>query len=189
MVNAIRILSDFLSRLPQRTMSPETTCGREGFLHPYHIEGSVAEAWAKVLLRDFETEALAEQFALLESVAVALRAEHPQARIDLEVRRQYRNMRDGLLNEPRAVAYAVQAMRNCGLQPRLSCIRGGTDGSSLTEMGLPTPNLSSGQHNFHSPFEWTTVRRWIDRRGHLGPGRHQAEGPDGEPSSRSARHQ
>jgi tripeptide aminopeptidase len=157
MVNAIRILSDFLSRLPQRTMSPETTSGREGFLHPYHVEGSVAEAWAKVLLRDFETEALSEQLALLESVAVALRAEHPQARIDLELRRQYRNMRDGLLHEPRAVAYAVQAMRNCGLTPRRSCIRGGTDGSSLTEMGLPTPNLSSGQHSFHSPYEWTTV--------------------------------
>ncbi len=124
---------------------------------PCHVEGSVAEAWAKVLLRDFETEALSEQLALLESVAVALRAEHPQARIDLELRRQYRNMRDGLLHEPRAVAYAVQAMRNCGLTPRRSCIRGGTDGSSLTEMGLPTPNLSSGQHSFHSPYEWTTV--------------------------------
>ncbi len=157
MVNAIRIASDFISRLPQTSMSPETTSGRQGFLHPYHLEGSVAHATAKIILRDFETEALGVQAALLESLAVALRAEHPKARIDLKVTRQYRNMRDGLLKEPRAIAYALQAMRRCGVEPKRTAIRGGTDGSSLTEMGLPTPNLSSGQHNFHSPFEWTSV--------------------------------
>lgn len=157
MVNAIRIAADFLSRMPQLRLSPETTDGRDGFLHPYHLEGHVAEATCRIILRDFETEALPQQLALLESLAVALRAEHPRAEIELEHRRQYRNMRDGLEKEPRALAYALEAMRRCGLDPRRTAIRGGTDGSTLTEMGLPTPNLSSGQHNIHSPYEWTTV--------------------------------
>jgi len=157
MVNAIRIAADFLSRLPWQWMSPETTDGRDGFLHPYRIEGGVAQASFKVLLRDFETPALAVQAALLESVAAALRAEHPKARIDITVTKQYRNMREGLSKEPRAVAYAQEAMRRVGLTPQLSIIRGGTDGSRLTEMGLPTPNLSTGEHNPHSPLEWTCL--------------------------------
>ena len=158
MVNAIRILSEFLSRLPKAGLSPETTDEREGFLHPYHIEGSVAEATAKLILRDFETEALAEQAALLESIAVALRAEFPRAQITVDIRRQYRNLRDGLAKEPRAVAKAETAMRSLGIEPKYALIRGGTDGSLLTEKGLPTPNLSSGQHNIHSPLEWCSLQ-------------------------------
>lgn len=157
MVNAVRILSEFLSRLPKARLSPETTEGREGFIHPYHVEGGVAEASARLILRDFETPALAEQAALLESIAVALRAEYPQARISVEIRRQYRNLRDGLAKEPRAVAKAEAAMRAVGLEPRYGIIRGGTDGSLLTEKGLPTPNLSAGQHNIHSPLEWCSL--------------------------------
>ena len=157
MVNALRIAADFLTRLPQARLAPETSDGREGFLHPYKMEGGVDEATVRILLRDFETEALPRQKELLESLAVALRAEHPRAGIEIEVQRQYRNMRDGLEGEPRAIAYALEAMRRCGLEPRRTAIRGGTDGSALTEMGLPTPNLSSGQHNIHSPYEWTTV--------------------------------
>lgn len=156
MVNAIRILSRFLAELPRDQLSPESSDGRDGFLHPYHIEGGVAKASARVLLRDFETENLIEQAQLLERIANELRAEYPKATIDVAIRPQYRNMRDGLLNEPRAMELAVAATKAAGLEPRLEIIRGGTDGSLLTAKGLPTPNLSSGQHNPHSPLEWTS---------------------------------
>jgi tripeptide aminopeptidase len=157
MVNAVRILSEFLSRLPKARLSPETTDKRDGFIHPYHLEGGVAEASARLILRDFETPALAVQAHILESIAVALRAEHPAATIDVEIRRQYRNLRDGLVKEPRAVSKAEAALRAVGLEPRYGLIRGGTDGSMLTEKGLPTPNLSAGQHNIHSPLEWASL--------------------------------
>ena len=157
MVNAIRILASFLSRLPTATLSPETTDGRDGFIHPYHVEGGVAEASARLILRDFETSRLAEQARLLESIAETLRAEHPRAEISVEVRTQYRNMREGLVIEPRAVSKAVDAHKSLQREPNLSIIRGGTDGSLLTAKGLPTPNLSTGEHNPHSPLEWTSV--------------------------------
>jgi tripeptide aminopeptidase len=157
MVNAIRILSVFLSRLPTARLTPETTDGRDGFIHPYHIEGGVAEASCRLILRDFETAALAEQAQLLESIAAALRAEHPRAAIEIKVRPQYRNMREGLVKEPRAIPKAEAAMRAIGIEPRRSIIRGGTDGSLLTAKGLPCPNLSCGQHNPHSPLEWASL--------------------------------
>ena len=157
MVNAVRILSTFLSRLPTARLSPETTDGRDGFIHPYHVEGGVAEASARLILRDFETAQLIEQAQLLESIAATLRAEHPRAEILVEVRPQYRNMREGLVPEPRAVAKAVDAMKSLGREPKRTIIRGGTDGSILTAKGLPTPNLSTGEHNPHSPLEWTSL--------------------------------
>ena len=157
MVNAIRILSDFLARLPSSTLSPETTDGREGFLHPYHIEGGVAEASARLILRDFETAKLAEYAGLLEQIAETLRGLYPRAEISIRIVEQYRNMRDGLVKEPRAVAYGLEALRAAGLEPQQTIIRGGTDGSRLTALGLPTPNLSTGEHNPHSPLEWTSL--------------------------------
>lgn len=156
MVNSIRIMSQLLARLPADRLSPETTCEREGFLHPYSIEGGVASSTARIILRDFDTPKLQEYAALIESIAADLRAQHPQATITVETRQQYRNMGDGLKSEPRAVAKAVEAMRATGIEPKLSIIRGGTDGSLLTERGLPTPNLSTGEHNPHSPLEWTS---------------------------------
>ena len=157
MVNAIRILSEFLSQLPADRLSPETTADREGFIHPYQIEGGVALASAKMILRDFETPRLAEYAASLEEIAKKLRAKHPRATIQVDIRKQYRNMRDGLQREPRALPKAVEATEAAGLKPNLAIIRGGTDGSRLTELGLPTPNLSTGEHNPHSPLEWTCV--------------------------------
>ncbi|MDZ4689203.1 MAG: peptidase T [Planctomycetaceae bacterium] len=157
MVNAVRILADFLSRLPTARLTPETTDGRDGFIHPYHIEGGVAEASCRLILRDFETAALAEQAQLLESIATALRVEHPRAAIDIKIRQQYRNMREGLVKEPRAIPKAEAAMRAIGLEPKRSIIRGGTDGSLLTAKGLPCPNLSCGQHNPHSLLEWASL--------------------------------
>lgn len=157
MVNAVRILSAFLDRLPQARLSPETTDGRSGFIHPYHVEGGVAEASARLILRDFESSALEEQSRLLESIAGTLRQEFPRAVITVEIRKQYRNMREGLVKEPRALTTAEAAVTAAGLTPEHTIIRGGTDGSLLTEKGLPTPNLSTGQHNPHSPLEWASL--------------------------------
>lgn len=156
MVNSIRILSQFLARLPADRLSPETTADRDGFLHPYSVEGGVALSTARIILRDFDTPKLAEYAALLVSIAADLRAQHPLAKITIEIRKQYRNLGDGLKLEPRAVAKAVEAMRATGIEPKLTIVRGGTDGSLLTEKGLPTPNLSTGEHNPHSPLEWTS---------------------------------
>jgi tripeptide aminopeptidase len=158
MVNAIRILGTFLSRLPTARLCPETTDGRDGFIHPYHVEGSVAEASARLILRDFETAHLSAQAELLESIAATLRAEHPRAQITIEIRHQYRNMREGLVKEPRAVSKALRAHEALGRIPKLTIIRGGTDGSLLTAKGLPTPNLSTGEHNPHSLLEWTSLQ-------------------------------
>jgi tripeptide aminopeptidase len=157
MVNAVRLAGAFLERLPWQALSPETTADREGFLHPYRIDGGVAEVTLRILLRDFDTARLADRAAILRHAAALLQAEHPRARIDVQVTPQYRNMADGLAKEPRALAFAEEAMRRAGLQPKLTIVRGGTDGSRLTEMGLPTPNLSCGEHNLHSPLEWTCL--------------------------------
>ncbi len=157
LVNAVRILGDFLTRLPTDRISPETTSDREGFMHPYHIEGGVARAFARILLRDFETARLREYAGLLERIAAELRAAHPRAQIEVKIVKQYRNMRDGLVHEPRAIAKALEAICAAGLEPQQTIIRGGTDGSRLTELGLPTPNLSTGEHNPHSPLEWTCL--------------------------------
>jgi tripeptide aminopeptidase len=157
MVNAIRLAGMLLDRLPRAALAPETTEGREGFLHPYRIEGGVAETTVRILLRDFDTAKLAGQAELLRGVARSLLAEYPQARIDVTVMPQYRNMAEGLAKEPRAVAFAEAAMRRAGLEPKRTIVRGGTDGSRLTELGLPTPNLSTGEHNLHSPLEWTCL--------------------------------
>jgi tripeptide aminopeptidase len=156
MVNSLRIISQFIARLPTDHLSPETTDGRDGFMHPYALDGGVAKATTRIILREFDTAKLADQAALLGSIADDLRSEHPRASITVEIRKQYRNLADGLRGEPRAVAKAQAAMEACGLTPELSIIRGGTDGSILTERGLPTPNLSTGEHNPHSPLEWTS---------------------------------
>jgi tripeptide aminopeptidase len=157
MVNTIRLAGMFLDRLPRRCLSPETTEGREGFVHPYRIEGGVAEVTIRVLLRDFDTARLADRAELLRAAARTVTAEYPTAKIDVAVTPQYRNMADGLKKEPRALAFAQEAMRRAGVEPKLTIVRGGTDGSRLTELGLPTPNLSTGEHNIHSPLEWTCL--------------------------------
>jgi tripeptide aminopeptidase len=157
MVNAIRIAAQFVGRMPWAELSPESTSEREGFLHPYRIEGGVASATIKVLLRSFDAAELARQAQRLEAIAAALRLEHPKARVELTVTPQYRNMAEGLAKEPRAVALAEEAMKRVGLAPKRTIVRGGTDGSRLTELGLPTPNLSTGEHNLHSPLEFTCL--------------------------------
>jgi tripeptide aminopeptidase len=157
MVNAVRLAGMLLDRLPRQVLAPETTAEREGFLHPYRIEGGVAEVTLRILLRDFDTPRLRDREQLLRQAAATVAAEYPAAQVDVRVTPQYRNMADGLGREPRAVSFAEEAMRRAGLTPKRTIVRGGTDGSRLTEMGLPTPNLSTGEHNLHSPLEWTCL--------------------------------
>lgn len=157
MVNAVRAAADFVNRLPKDNCSPETTHEREGFIHPYTIEGGVGSATVELILRSFETEDLkiyAEQLqATADSVAQAM----PGLKTSVEIVRQYRNLRDGLSDLPEAVTLAKQAFKNLGIEYKSESIRGGTDGSQLTEKGLPTPNLSSGQHNIHAVTEFACL--------------------------------
>ncbi len=159
MTNAIRVASEFIARLPWQRLAPETTEGKEGFLHPYVIEGGVPEVTVRILLRSFETAELKEHAKTLRNVAATIMAEHPEAKIDIKIAKQYRNMIEYLKKEPRATKLAEQAIRNAGLTPKFQSIRGGTDGSRLSEMGLPTPNLSVGMHNFHSPLEFACLEQ------------------------------
>lgn len=161
MVNALRAAADFLARLPRDRLSPESTAEREGFLHPYHLEGGVGQAEIHILLRDFDTAALAGYAALLRESADATRREFPGLQIDVTVEEQYRNMAEGLRREPRAVAFAEEALRRLGRTPRRTIVRGGTDGSRLTELGLPTPNLATGEHTPHSRLEWTCLEEMV----------------------------
>jgi tripeptide aminopeptidase len=126
-------------------------------LHPYSIAGGVAEVKLKVLLRDFETSGLAAKAELLQNAARETMAACPGCQVEIQIAKQYRNMRDGLAKEPRAVAYAQKAFERLKRPCQLTIVRGGTDGSQLTERGLPTPNLSTGEHNPHSPLEWTCL--------------------------------
>lgn len=157
MVNAVRLAGMFLDRLPRQFLSPETTEDDQGFLHPYRIEGGVEEVRIQVLLRDFHADALAGQARMLREIGAHLQAEFPGACVEVSTRAQYRNMAEGLAAEPRAVALAVEATRLAGVAPRVTRVRGGTDGSRFTEKGLPCPNLSCGEHNLHSPLEWTCL--------------------------------
>ena len=157
MVNAIRLAGMFLERLPKRTLTPETTEAREGFLHPYEISGGVGQVTMGLLLRDHHTPNLEIQAEMLRTIAHQLETEYPKGKIDVSVRKQYRNMADALAKDPRPMKLAEESMKRAGLTPMFPILRGGTDGSRLTEIGLPTPNLSTGEHNPHSPLEWTCL--------------------------------
>lgn len=160
MINAIRAAGTLIAKMPAE-LSPERTDGRDGFLHPYVLEGGVAEARLKVLLRDFDSPKLNDYAEILKTLAKETEAECPGCKITVEVKKQYRNMADGLVDEPRAVEFAVEAHKRLGREANRTIIRGGTDGSRLTELGLPTPNLSSGQHNIHSPLEWACLDEMV----------------------------
>lgn len=159
MINAIRLAAEFVSRLPWHTLAPETTEGRVGFLHPYVIEGGVPEVKIKVLLRSFVTAELKTQAEIVRNVAKTIEAEFPGVTIKIDVIEQYRNMLEHLAKEPRACKLAEEAIKRVGMTPHYKSIRGGTDGSKLSVMGLPTPNLSVGMHNFHSPLEFAVLEQ------------------------------
>jgi tripeptide aminopeptidase len=157
MVNAIKIAAAVIERLPKDGLSPETTEGRDGFVHPTVLAGDSSEVELRFIVRDFENELLDEHVELLRGIAAEVTATEPRCSIDVDVRIQYRNMRDVLQEHPEIVANLEEAVRRVGLEPRLTAIRGGTDGSALTEMGLPTPNIFTGGHDAHSEREWICV--------------------------------
>lgn len=158
MVNAAHLAGKFLAALPREHCAPETTCDREGFIHPVRVEGSVERATVKLILRDFELAGLAEKRAIVQGVCRGLQAAEPRAKITCRIRKQYRNMAYWLRKDPRPVDLARAAFQAIGLSPKDERVRGGTDGSRLTERGLPTPNLFCGMHNIHGPLEWVTVQ-------------------------------
>ncbi len=158
LVNAIKIAAEFVARLPKDRLSPETTDGYEGYVHPYVVQAGVDRTSVKFLIRDFATAALKEKEDFLERLAREVVAGYPRASVEFKVEESYRNMKEVLDEYPEVVEHAREAIRRAGLDPRVHPIRGGTDGSKLCFMGLPTPNLFAGEHNFHSRYEWVSAR-------------------------------
>lgn len=158
LVNAARLAGQVLAALPSDTLTPETTSGREGFIHVYEVRGSAAETAIRAIVRDFDDEKLDAHVALLRRTAERVVGADPRARLEVEVRHQYPNMRRHLEGFPQVVAAAEQAIRAEGIEPVRTPIRGGTDGSRLSAMGLPTPNIFAGGHEFHSVREWVSVQ-------------------------------
>jgi tripeptide aminopeptidase len=158
LVNPVKLAARFVDSLPADTLSPETTEGTEGFVHPYKIEGGAGSVTVTLILRDHDGGRLEEHYTLTCRLAQAAVAGEPRASVTFDRWDQYRNMREALDRVPRVVAAAVEATRRAGLEPRLTSIRGGTDGSRLTEMGLPTPNVFTGGNEFHSVREWISVQ-------------------------------
>jgi tripeptide aminopeptidase len=158
LVNALHLAAKIIDTLPHATLTPETTSGREGFIHVYQMKGSAAEADVHFILRDFELDGLRERGELIKQVCAAVQATEPRARITCSTTQQYRNMRYWLEHDMRPVTLARDACRQIGIEPFSAPIRGGTDGSRLTEMGVPTPNLFTGMQNIHGPHEWVSVQ-------------------------------
>ena len=156
LVNSIKVAADFLQQLPL-DMSPEGTENYEGFVHPYVLQGGTEKTTVRFIVRDFRTAAVKEKERLLERLANEAASRHG-ARVETAVDEQYRNMRQVLDNHPHVIEYAREAIRRAGIDPRERPIRGGTDGSKLSFMGLPTPNIFAGEHNFHSRLEWVSVQ-------------------------------
>ena len=158
MVNATHLAAKIVATLPQATMTPETTDGRDGFLHVTDMEGGSSEMVIKLILRDFELDGLVAQGDLLRKTCEAVQAGEPRAQITCEITPQYRNMRYWLENDMTPVDLARDAARAAGLEPVSVPIRGGTDGSRLTELGVPTPNIFTGMQCIHGPLEWISVQ-------------------------------
>ena len=176
LVSAIKGASMFVEKLPGH-MTPETTEKREGYLHPVSITGGVEQTEIKIILRDFDEEPLKYQRVILENISDRVRRAFPGIAVDIAYSESYRNMRFVLDDHPQAMEYAMEAVKRAGIEPILNLIRGGTDGARLSFMGLPTPNIFTGGHLFHSRFEWVAfsgmdaavktlvelVQVWVDK--------------------------
>lgn len=158
MEHAIKIAARIVERLPQDTCSPETTEGKEGFLHPVGIGGALESATIAFIVRDFTDQGLRDKEALLETIVKDVMKDFPHSSYAIEIKEQYRNMKQVIDRHPEVVDNAMEAIRRAGLQPVRSSIRGGTDGSRLSFMGLPCPNVFAGEHAFHSRTEWVSVQ-------------------------------
>lgn len=156
--HAIKIAARIVERLPKDTCSPETTEGREGFVHPIAITGSLESAKLSFIVRDFTEQGLKEKETMLTAIVDDVMRAFPRATAKIEIKQQYRNMKEVVDRHPAVVENAMEAIRRAGLKPVRTSIRGGTDGSRLSFMGLPCPNLFAGEHAFHSRLEWISVQ-------------------------------
>jgi tripeptide aminopeptidase len=156
MVNSIRAMGDIIVRMP-KDVAPEKTEGYEPYIHPHTVSGEEAKSTLKILLRDFNTPGLEVLKKKLESIIEEVQALHPKAKISLKISEQYRNMKDYMGSDQRVLECMWEATKRAGLEPSWVPIRGGTDGSRLTEKGLPTPNIFTGGQNYHGPTEWLSV--------------------------------
>jgi len=158
MVSGLKLAAEFVHRLPRHGLSPETTDGYEGYVHPHTLQGGVERATVKMLLRDFSASGLDEKAKMLTDLAAEIVRPYPSASVEVQRQESYRNMKEVLDRYPEVIEHAKLGIERAGLTPRFRQIRGGTDGSRLSFMGLPTPNLFAGEHNLHSRVEWTSVQ-------------------------------
>ena len=158
MLNSMKVASHFIDNLPKDKLSPETTEKREGYFHPVAMNGNEEKTTIKFIIRDFNTSNLKKFEDILKNIAEESVAKFPGAKLEFEVIEQYRNMKEVLDNHPQVYEYAYEAMKNLDIEPITHPIRGGTDGSRLSFMGLPTPNIFAGEHSFHSQLEWVAIQ-------------------------------
>jgi tripeptide aminopeptidase len=158
LVNALTLAANLINLLPQKTDTPENSEGREGFIHLYKMQGTAAAAELHFILRDFELEGLQAYGDMIRAACGQIQTQEPRAQIDCEITPQYRNMRYWLEKDMKPVELALKALSQAVIEPIVQPVRGGTDGSILTEMGLPTPNLFTGAHNCHGPLEWVSLQ-------------------------------
>ncbi|RKY99529.1 MAG: peptidase T [Ignavibacteriae bacterium] len=158
MINSMKVASTFIENLPKDKLSPETTEGREGYFHPVSMNGNEEKTSLKFIIRDFETSNLKKLEDILKKFAEETITKFPDSKLEFEVVEQYRNMKEILDNHPQVYEYAFEAMKNLDIELITHPIRGGTDGSRLSFMGLPTPNIFAGEHSFHSQLEWVAIQ-------------------------------
>jgi len=158
MESAIKILSDVISALPADCLSPESTEAKEGFIHPVSIHGNVEQAEGRFILRAFNNEELAANGELLDATVQNIIEDFPNSTYELKITEQYRNMKQVLDQYPQVIEYGIAAIKRAGITPKQQSIRGGTDGSRLSFMGLPCPNIFAGEHAFHGKQEWASVQ-------------------------------
>jgi tripeptide aminopeptidase len=158
LVNALKIAGEILAALPKNELSPETTSEREGYIHPTNVSGIAEKAVIEFIIRDFETQNLTKHEARLRNIAENVMKNYPKASMQFEVHEQYRNMKEVLDKNPLVLDNLIEAYKRAGLEPRNELIRGGTDGSRLSFMGLPCPNVFTGMQAIHSKHEWVGVR-------------------------------
>lgn len=158
MQNAMKIGAEIIVNLPKEILSPESTEGKEGFIHPTDIQGNVESCKLSFIIRDFDENGLLEKENMLKEIAENVLKEYKNSSFEFIVKEQYRNMKSVLDNYPQVTENAIEAIKRAGIEPRLQSIRGGTDGSRLSFMGLPCPNIFAGEHAFHSKLEWVSVQ-------------------------------
>ena len=158
MINSVKIASHFMESLPKDGLSPETTDGREGYVHCGSFNGNEELTILKFIIRDFVSAKLKDYEEFLKKLAEETVAKYPGARMEFQVIEQYRNMKEILDKHPHVNQYAMEAMERLNIKPIMHPIRGGTDGSRLSFMGLPTPNIFAGEHSFHSQLEWVAIQ-------------------------------